>query len=389
MALDFFIFGPEGGDTTEMGTSVGPNMLERYPIFLQPEPVPGDPAQLILNSPPSPPPPAPSFAAPPAVRLQPGFGPVTPSGYAEPPMDPMSYYYGPTEPELSNVQTFTRPRVEQPTFGPVTPSGYAEPTPSPESYYGGDIRPELSNVSTVTRQPAQQPAAPASPKQTGGGGQAKTSPTEIWKSYNPDFHLFLPPANFGEPQDPDQRGYQWIWDKNHPEWGYWKPPATPPEGGVVEVDPEQLARLLEGQTPTTSTGTTGAPGTGSPTPENPILRPFPTSPTVVPQFTVTPPTYFEPEKPDGYFPIDYPSQPSTPRPVREIDYTRLNPLRTVPLPQRATDNFIPEPYKTPNYIQYDPEQILAAAMRAIGNQRIRQSIVDQAMENRMLERMRG
>jgi len=59
------------------------------------------------------------------------------------------------------------------------------------------------------------------------------------------------------------------------------------------------------------------------------------------------------------------------------------------LPQRATDNFVPEPYNTPNYIQYDPDEILAAAMRAIGNQRIRQSIVDQAMENRMLERMRG
>ena len=384
--MESYFLLPEGGDLSEMGTSVGPNMLERYPIFLQPEPVPGDPAQLILNSPPPPPPPAPSFAAPPAVRLQPAFGPVTPSGYAEPPVDPMGYYYGPTAPELSNVQTFTQPRVEQPTFGPVTPSGYAEPTPSPESYYGGDIRPELSNVSTVTRQPVQQPAAPASPKQTGGGGQAKTPSKQQLYAQIGDLLPGQAGARVGDPLPPDSYGNQWVWDLTRPELGYFK---TPPEGGVEELTPEQVTNLLEGQTPTTSTGTTGAPGTGSPTPGTSTPDLLPTSPAVVPQFTVTPPTYFEPEKPDGYFPIDYPSQPSTPRPVREIDYTPLNPLRTVPLPQRATDNFIPEPYDTPNYIQYDPEQILAAAMRAIGNQRIRQSIVDQAMENRMLERMRG
>lgn len=342
MASDFFIFGPEGGETTEMGTSVGPNMLERYPVFLQPEPTPGDPAQLILNSPPPPPSTSPSFAAPPEVKFQ-------------------------------------------PAFGPVTSSGYAEPTPSPESYYGGDIQPELSNVSTVARPPAQQPAAPAFPKQTGGGGQAKTPSKQLYAQIG-DLLPGQAGARVGDPVPPDSFGNQWVWDLTRPELGYFK---LPPAGGVEELTPEQVAKLLEGQTPTTSTGTTGAPGTGSPTPGTSTPDLLPTSPTVVPQFTVTPPTYFEPEKPDGYFPIDRTSQPSTPRPVRGIEYTPLNPLRTVPLPQRATDDFIPESYNTPNYIQYDPDEILAAAMRAIGNQRIRQSIVDQAMENRMLERMRG
>jgi len=388
--MESYFLLPEGGDLSEMGTSVGPNMLERYPIFLQPEPVLGDPAQLILNSPPPPPPPAPSFAAPPAVRFQPAPAPITPSGYAEMPVDPMSYYEGLTAPELSNVQTFTRPRVEQTAFGPVTSSGYAEPMPSPESYYGGDIQPELSNVSTVTRQPVQQPAAPASPKQTGGGGQAKTQSTATKDEFPdyPGYKLGDLVPNMGGIRVGDyfenNLGQVYNW-----RTGEWSPAPTPPEGGVEELTPEQVTNLLEGQTPTTSTGTTGAPGTGSPTPGTSTPDLLPTSPTVVPQFTITPPTYFEPEKPDGYFPIDRTSQPSTPRPVRGIDYTPLNPLRTVPLPQRATDNFVPEPYNTPNYIQYDPDEILAAAMRAIGNQRIRQSIVDQAMENRMLERMRG
>jgi hypothetical protein len=47
------------------------------------------------------------MAAPPAVRVSPpaNFGPVTASGYAQPPVDPMSYYSNPSTPSLSNPST--------------------------------------------------------------------------------------------------------------------------------------------------------------------------------------------------------------------------------------------------------------------------------------------
>jgi len=47
------------------------------------------------------------MAAPPAVRVSPPaqFGPVTPSGYAQPPVDPMSYYSNPSTASLSNPST--------------------------------------------------------------------------------------------------------------------------------------------------------------------------------------------------------------------------------------------------------------------------------------------
>ena len=53
---------------------------------------------------------APTFtpmAAPPAVRVTPPtqFGPVTASGYAQPPVDPMSYYSNPSTASLSNPST--------------------------------------------------------------------------------------------------------------------------------------------------------------------------------------------------------------------------------------------------------------------------------------------
>ncbi len=47
------------------------------------------------------------MAAPPAVRVSPpaNFGPVTASGYAQPPVDPMSYYSNPSTASLSNPST--------------------------------------------------------------------------------------------------------------------------------------------------------------------------------------------------------------------------------------------------------------------------------------------
>ena len=50
------------------------------------------------------------MAAPTAVQVSPAskFGPVTQSGYAQPPVDPMSYY---SDPDLSNPQTLNQEQL--------------------------------------------------------------------------------------------------------------------------------------------------------------------------------------------------------------------------------------------------------------------------------------
>lgn len=351
----YFLF-PEGGDLSEMGTSVGPNMLERYPILLQPEPPPGDPAQLILNSPPPPAvePARPSIAAPPSP------------GLITPPMTLGTYVPTETTPVVSAPQN-------QQTVRPATVRYTPQPEPVPVTTYTEPAAPDLSRVQTLQKS-KPTPAQPVSPPTT----------TEVYARVG-DPLPGQPGVRVGDPIPPDNEGNQWVWDLTLPERGYFVPATkTPPGGGVEQLTPEDVTKVTEGQTPTTSTPTV-TPGTGSPAPgtENPE------SPSeYVPARVILDPIKY-PDVPEITFTPFNPSANQGSAIRKDRNFQPLNPLRTVPLPQRATDNFIPEPYDTPNYIQYDPEQILAAAMRAIGNQRIRQSIVDQAMENRMLERMRG
>lgn len=387
--MESYFLLPEVGDLSEMGTSVGPNMLERYPILLQPETSPGDPAQLILNSPPPPAvePARPSFAAPQSPGLI--VPPMSLGTYIPPAQEPAptqrQFFAAPTSPGLitppmtlgTYVPTETTPVVSAPqnqqTVRPATVRYTPQPEPVPVTTYTEPAAPDLSSVQTLQKS-KPTPAQPVSPPTT----------TEVYARIG-DPLPGQPGVRVGDPIPPDNEGNQWVWDLTIPELGYFVPATkTSPEGGVEQLTPEDVVKVTEGQTPTTSTPTV-TPGTGSPTPGTEI--PITATPVFVPDFKITPPTYEEIKPLEGYFPRDIDLLPAAP--VKPIKYTPLNPLRTVPLPQRATDNFIPEPYDTPNYIQYDPEQILAAAMRAIGNQRIRQSIVDQAMENRMLERMRG
>lgn len=324
--MESYFLLPEGGDLSEMGTSVGPNMLERYPIILQPEPPPGDPAQLILNSPP-----------PPAVE------PTRPSpGLITPPM----------------------------TLGTYVP---------PEQVY----QPATPRKQSFAAAPAVTKFTPAQPKSL--QGQSPSTQSQQTYAQIGDPLPGQPGVRVGDPLPPDNEGNQWVWDLTLPGLGYFAPATkTPPGGGVEQLTPEDVSKVTEGQTPTTSTPTV-TPGTGSPAPgtENPEA---PSE--YVPARVILDPIKY-PDVPELTFTPFNPSANQGSAIRKDRNLRPLNPLRTVPLPQRETDNFIPEPYNTPNYIQYDPEQILAAAMRAIGNQRIRQSIVDQAMENRMLERMRG
>lgn len=387
--MESYFLLPEGGDLSEMGTSVGPKMLETYGIISRPQFNPGDPAQLILNSPPPPAvePARPSFAAPQSPGLI--VPPMSLGTYIPPAQEPAptqrQFFAAPTSPGLitppmtlgTYVPTETTPVVSAPqnqqTVRPATVRYTPQPEPVPVTTYTEPAAPDLSKVTTVTKptlqKSAQQIATAAAPK-------------DEFPDY-PGYKLGdlvpnMPGVRVGDYfEDGAGRVYNW-------RTGEWSPAPTPPGGGVEQLTPEDVAKVTEGQTPTTSTPTV-TPGTGSPTPGTEIQE-APSE--YVPARVILEPIKY-PDVPEITFTPFTPSKTTTSRPLRGIQYTPLNPLRTVPLPQRATDNFIPEPYDTPNYIQYDPEQILAAAMRAIGNQRIRQSIVDQAMENRMLERMRG
>ncbi len=339
----YFLF-PEGGNLSEMGTSVGPNMLERYPILLQPEPSPGDPAQLILNSPPPPAvePARPSFAAPPSP------------GLITPPMTLGTYIPTETTPVVLAPQN-------QQIVRPATVRYTPQPEPVPVTTYTQSASPDLSKVTTVTK-----PTLPKSTQQTATAAATK----DEFPGY-PGYKLGDLIPNMGGVRVGDyfenDLGQVYNW-----RTGQWSPAPTPPGGGVEQLTPEDVSKVTEGQTPTTSTPTV-TPGTGSPPPgtENPEA---PSE--YVPARVILDPIKY-PEVPELTFTPFNPSANQGSAIRKDRNLQPLNPLRTIPLPQRTTDNFIPEPYDTPNYIQYDPEQILAAAMRSMGGRMARRSILNE------------
>lgn len=315
------------GSTTEK-PETEPDPTSPFPTvnYLQ------DPTALLMNPSGEPAAPgAPSFqpqAAPPAVRLdqpQTIFGPVTPSGYAIPPVDPMSYYAEPAAP----VQTPSTPGIKP----PVQP-------------------------------PAPEPVAPP--------------------AVEPGTHFGPKPLDFGDPFF-DNEGNQWIWDENNPEWGYWKfrnpqTPATPPivnpppqTGGEPVVTPPRESIALPPEAVTT------VPVQKIPT----VTEQQQLFPEVV---TINRPTFpiYEPAPSRG--PVTIPGTAVSSRPVLQpVEPIAQVAPTTVPVPTRQDMSFSPGRF---DYINYDPEEILAAAMRAMSNSRIRQSITDEAVQNRMFSRMR-
>ena len=291
-----------------------------------------------------------AYAAPEPVRFtaqQPtAFGPVTASGYAEPPVDPLSYY--------------------QPVAQPV-PQAPANPNASTRWTDYSSIKPSTYDASQM-----QETSAP--PSQTPAFTPAVTAPDQIYGRIG-DPVPGQPGVRVGDPIPPDNEGNQWVWDLTKPELGYFVPstPKTPEDKGKVEeLTPEQVTQVTGGQTPTTTPeGAVVTPGKERDV--APSERVDITTPKYTP-FTFTEPA---PSVPIQRLPT---TTGSTGRPYQTI--AALEPI-TVPMPPRRTI----EPFRTGYFrdINYDPELILAAAMRSLGPRYAKQSVID---EQRMFERMK-
>ena len=252
------------------------------------------------------------MAAPAAVQVSPAskFGPVTQSGYAQPPVDPMSYY---SNPDLSNPQT-----LNQEQLNPVAQ--------------------QLGTSATTIMDPI-----------TG-------LPIEVVA--NPDFvepRVLPNPPRLGLPEippgmlDPVMDYDQWKYVDRYIR----KPdkPAPPKEDeNVKELTPEEVEQTLGGQTPTPPV---------PPQQEVPILIPekpyTPELPTIVrprPVVSVPKPNLNITEIPDTTIPVRNPG--------------RVIPFKMpteVPIPGRRAAELL-----APGYFQdvnYDPDEILAAAMKVI------------------------
>lgn len=295
-----------------------------------------------------------AYAAPEPVRFtaqQPTvFGPVTASGYAQPPVDPMSYY--------------------QPVAQPV-PQAPANPNASTRWTDFSSIKPSTYDVSPMSE-------TPAPPSQTPAFTPAVTAPGQVYGRIG-DPVPGQPGVRVGDPIPPDNEGNQWVWDLTVPGLGYFVPPkpTTPPEPPKVdEIPPEQVTETVGTQTPTTSTPTV-TPGTNTPPPGTEIKEEVSQ---YVPARVIIDPIKYDP------FPISE-FQFTEPAPVTPIN---RQPGRLIPtlkpvdieLPmRRAVERLAPGIFRD---INYDPELILEAAMRSLGPRYAKQSVID---EQRMFERM--
>jgi hypothetical protein len=262
----------------------------------------------------------------PAVDLStpptPKFGPVTASGYAQPPVDPLSYYStpeptpaptpytgGPTRwtevyrppVDLSNIQTFT------PAPNPVsTPT--LQPTPSPVSQqptYSSEG--EDSGISLITNENRDRYI-----KEGRMDLQGPSEPTPV----NP-----LPETSIPKAEDVDTNTFTGV-------------VTNPVQGGENPYYVEN----------------TGSPGTVEDKPTTPGLIPL--------------------DKPQITFPIVTPTVvTTTPARVPVTATNRQSIIRPfnmpteVPIPARRTVERL-----APGYFQdvnYDPDEILAAAMRVL------------------------
>lgn len=277
------------------------------------------------------------FAAPPAQPLiQPAFGPVTRSGYSTPPVDPMSYY---------NQQP-----VDQQTdysYNPNAPTRWYEtrpPGPTPTQQIkqdlmdtGGNFDFGPSNLQNEIMDPNTGVMIPVVP--------------------NPDFvepRVLPNPPRLGLPEvppnflDPVFDYDQWKWlDRLIPKPD--KPADTKPDENVKEITEEEVSQIIGDQTPVPQQPPPGPPIQGIP-PEAPSTPGLPN--------VVNP-------RPGVLIPnLDLAEPPKTTTPVRIPG--RIIPFNMpteVPIPPRRTvERLAPGYFKD---INYDPDEILAAAMRVL------------------------
>ena len=328
--------------------------------------------------------------------LRRAFPPVTPSGYAEPPVDPMSYYERPTTMATGGGGGFDNLGGGFNRTQPATGGGVATSTPtkttttSPStgqvSYKPGEYDPSTGIGVVYLPGPDEQVTSQQTAKQTtspwgtavvpGGGGGAGTGGGGRRIVTNPDSPYFgmeygtpvpnMPGVKIGDYfVDNDGRVYDW-------ETGFGpatKLPDTPLVGPRFETDPVNVTIPVDTKppvvtTPPTKTETTTPPAEKKT--EYVVVR-QPTTRTRGEPETFTPFQFVEPTftRP----PLTGPSITNRP-----ITVTPFPELTTIPTDTRRAPEALLRSFRD---INYDPEEILAAAMRSMGGRMARRSILNE------------
>ena len=327
--------------------------------------------------------------------LRRAFPPVTPSGYAEPPVDPMSYYERPTTMATGGGGGFDNLGGGFNRNQPATGGGVATSTPtkttttSPStgqvSYNPGEYDPSTGigvvylpgPDEQVTSQPTvKQPPSPWGTAVVPGGGGAGTGGGGRRVVTNPNSPVYG--FEYGSPA-PNQPGvkigdyvennlgqvYDWETDT-------WSPPKiinTPLVGPRFETEPVNVTIPVETQQPVVTTPPTKTE-TATPTSEKKteyVAVRQPTTrtrgePETFPPFQFVEPTFTRP-------PLTGPS--ITDRPITVTPFPELT---TIPTDTRRAPEALLRYFRD---INYDPEKILAAAMRSMGGRMARRSILNE------------
>jgi hypothetical protein len=288
--------------------------------------------------------PAPPTTLPPEIAAL--FGPVTASGYAQPPIDPLSYY-NPAPPPVETTPYTGGPTKWYEVYRPTPETPAPTPTPAP-------VTPDLSSVETFNPLP-QEPVTPAEPEPA-----APPTAYEQVAAEEPEVSVL-----------PD-----WI-KEYYVKYGTM-PIYTPGnrgdsyvrEDGAI-VTPEGTANILPpGPAPTITLPPESV--TATPAPQTQVI----TQPPVFEErVTVTTP----PKAPEFEFqepaptrnPIVLPGTSVLSRPVI------TTPLPDLPVNPVLTRNMETMPGRYFRDINYDPEEILAAAMRSMGGRMARRSILNE------------
>jgi hypothetical protein len=284
--------------------------------------------------------PAVDLSTPPAPK----FGPVTASGYAQPPVDPMSYYSTP------------------------------EPTPEPTPYTGGPTRwtevyrptVDLSNVQTFT--PAPTPVSTPAPQPTPSPVPNQTSERLYLagREYLP-WGALIPGESGLRVGDEfvDDAGNRWDWETD--DWDYAGSGSEEPKTVTPpRLDQPQSIPKAEDVDTNIFSGVVTNPVKGD-------EKPYYIEDTGIPRTIEGKPLtagLIPLDKPLITFPIvTTPVSQTAPTRVQAIPYQGkpvTNPLiepTTIPVATRRMIEAI-----SPGYfkdINYDPDEILAAAMRVL------------------------
>jgi len=327
------------------------------------------------------------MAAPTGVRfnIEQPFGPVTPSGYAQPPIDPMSYYSsineGPSTMAgggggFENTGGFRNPST--PGVSVTSPSSGQTTTPSTnigQIYNPGEYNPSTGIGVVYSPGPDEQVATQPTTKPTGSPwGSAVIPGGGLGPNGRP-----LGPDNPLRPDRPgsdpytgrfiDNDGNEWDYDRG--EWIYAKIPETPLVGPRFETEPVNVTIPVEQQPQTTTT-----PATTKQEETKQETKPATTTYSVrqtkveVPQRNpiVLPEPYITSSSYGNYAPFNF---------NKLIGQETIKP-NLIDLPSitnRNVDARRPIPWN--QMVNYDPEEILAAAMRSMGGRMARRSMLNE------------